>query len=94
MKALKTRQEYDLMKDKMSSEIDNFLSKFDVFIRSTSPDYWRTTGTLYTTIKNFKDELKRLKPLTDKHLEQDWIRDEVLTDEEKELWNNSKKYNL
>lgn len=94
MKILKTRKEYDLMKDELSTEIDNFLSKFDVFLRSTSPNYWRTTGTLYTNIKNFKDEIKNIKPLTIDELEQEWIRTQVLTEEEEEEWNTQKKYNL
>lgn len=91
MKALKTKQEYELMKSEMSMEIDNFLKKFDEFIRSTSPNYWRTTGSLYTKIKNFKDyELKNIEPLSKKDLEQEWVRDEVATEEEKK----AAKYNL
>ena len=93
-KAVKTRQEYELMKDEMSSEIDNFLLKFNTFITSTSPSHWRSTGTLYTNIKNFKNDLQDLTPLTDKQLEQEWVRANVMTDEKRELWNNAKKYNL
>ena len=44
--------------------------------------------------ENFKDKLNEFTPLTLKHLDQEWIRNAVLTDEEKELWDNAKKYNL
>lgn len=95
MRVIKTLAEYDQMKADFSNEIDSFLKKFDVFLKSTSPSYWRSTGSVYTTIKNFKkDDLKTLKPLELKHLEVEWVRDEVLDDDEKEEWNDTKKYNL
>lgn len=94
MKALKTRQEYELMKDKMSKDIDDFLLKFNEFITSTSPSYWRTTGSLYTDIKNFKDKLKEFEPFTAKNLENDWFFDQVATEEEKKLKKSQDKYNL
>lgn len=94
MKVIKTLDEYEQMKKNFNNDIDSFLKKFDIFLNSTSPSYWRTTGKLYTDMKNFKKEVNKFEPLNMKHLEIDWVRDEVLDDEDREEWNNIKKYNL
>jgi len=78
----------------MKKNIDTFIDSFDTFIRSTSPRYWRVTGTAYNDLKKLKDTIEECEPLTYKDLENAYLRDQVLTDEEKELYNNSNKYNL
>ena len=94
MKAIKTLREYNKMKKEFSNEIDSFLKKFSTFTKFTSPEHWRETSYTYNSLKKFKDKLKEYKPIQLKHLNAEWVRDEVLDDEDKEIWNNTKKYNI
>ena len=94
IKALKSRQEFQEMKDNMSIEIDNLLKNYEEFTKSVSPDHWRTTGFHFTNLKKLKNDIQRFEPLKDKDLEEEWIRDQVLTDEEKEFYKTINNYNL
>ena len=94
MKVVKTKTEFQLMKDELNQKLDDVIQSYDKFLKSISPSQWRGTGTHFRNLSDLRDDIKYFKPLTDKDLENEWVRDEVLTDEEKELYNNSKKYNL
>lgn len=91
---VKSQQEYNELKKDFKNDIDTFLKKFDDFVRYTSPSYWRTTGHHYSDIINLKDKLDDLEPLTLKDLENIVVRREVLTPEENEFYEQTKKYNL
>lgn len=92
MNFVKTNKEYKELKDEFSKKIDSFLKDYLEFLNFTSPAYWRSS--IYTKINNYKEEMKDFTPLTMKHLDNEKVRDEVLSDEDKELWNASKKYNI
>lgn len=92
MDFIKTPDEYNELRNDFSTKIDSFLDDYGKFLDSTSPDYWR--GGIYQKIKKLKGDIYGYEPLTLKHLDADWVRDEVLSDEQKEIWDNTKKYNL
>jgi len=94
MKIILTPIEFKKHKEDFSKEIDKFLNKFDDFTRKISPSDWRIGSKIYNDLKNYKKEIPNFKPLEDKHLEQDFIRQEILTPEELEFYNATKKYNL
>ena len=94
MGAVKSKKEFQKMKDSISKKLDNFIKSYDVFSSSVSPINWPTSGHYYTELKKMKQNIQYLQPITNKDLEQEWVRDAIMTDEEKELYNNSKKYNL
>jgi len=94
MKAIKSKKEFKLMKDEISKKLDDFIESYDIFIKSVSPNYWRTTGNNYRDLISIKKEISRFEPLKMSHLDSEIVRDEVLTDEEKELYITTKKYNI
>lgn len=94
MSVVKSNKEFQRMKDNISKKLDNFIKSYDVFSRSVSPINWRTSGHYYSEVKKLKLNIQEFNPITNKELEQEWVRNAVMTDEEKELYNNSKKYNL
>ena len=94
IKALKSRQEFQEMKDDMSIEIDNLMINYEEFTKSVSPNHWRSTEFHFTNLKKLKDEIQRFGPLKPEDLEDEWIRDQVLTDEEKDFYKTINNYNL
>jgi hypothetical protein len=94
MGIIKTRAEYDKMKIDILKKIDNFIYDYNEFTRKTNSKYWRVCGELSAELNNIKGEIPRFKPLNSKELSQSWIRDEILTDEEKIEYENIIKYNL
>ena len=94
MNFIKTKSEFEEMKKDFTQKIDSFLNDFNEFTRHLSPSYWRSTGKVFSELKTLKYNMRVLEPIQMKHLEQDWVRDEVLNDEEKEEYNTIKKYNL
>ena len=87
-------ERFEKMKDEMSNDVDVFITKFETFLNSSSPSQWRSTGSAFSGVLGLKTTIKNSKPLTLSDLEHKFVRDEVLTDEEKELYNKSKKFNL
>jgi len=94
MSIVKTQEEYEEMKKDFTNKIDKFLLDFNEFSRKTSPKYWRSFGDAHVGLRNIKDRMKEYTPLKMKHLEVDFVRDDVLNDKEKEIYNQTKKYNL
>lgn len=94
MNFIKTQLEFDEMKKEFTRKIDSFLIDFNEFTRHVAPKYWRSGGIVYSELKKFKDHIQKFEPIQMKDLKQDWVRDEVMTDDERELWNTSKKYNV
>ena len=94
MNIIKTRTEYNKMKSVLIDKLSDFMVEYDKFVNSTSPSYWRSTGHFYSEVEQLKNVISKCDPMTYKDLENDFVRSEVLTDEEKELYKNSKKYNL
>ena len=93
-KNVKTPEEFHQMKNDIKGKLRKFISEYDQFVKSVSPSNWRSTGHHYQALKIFCDDIDNFEPVTTKHLDQEWVRDQVLTDEEKEMWNDAKKYNL
>lgn len=94
MNFIKTQSEFDEMKKEFTQKIDSFLIDFNEFTRHLSSKYWRSSGNIFSKLTQYKNRMKEFTPITMKELQHDWVRDEVLTDEEKELWNTSNKYNI
>jgi hypothetical protein len=94
MNVIKTKKEFQLMKDEMIQKVDDFMKNFDDFSRSISPSDWRTIGSYYKELKKFKDDIPFFKPITKKDLEKEWVKLQVMTAEEKEIYKNSKKFNI
>jgi hypothetical protein len=94
MSVVKSNKEFQRMKDNITKKLDNFIKSYDGFSRSVSPNNWRTSGSYYSKFIDLKHDIQNFQPITNKELEQEWVRDAIMTDEEKELYNNSKKYNL
>jgi hypothetical protein len=92
MKFVKSPKEYEKLKKGFSKKIDKFLKDYMDFLNYTSPDYWRSG--IYSNIKKYKDQIESFQPLTMKELENEWNRDQVFNDEQKEYWNTLKKYNI
>lgn len=92
---IKSPQEFKKMKNEVLNDIDKLLIDYESFIRQISPKYWRTSGTIFKNIHNMREDILRMsKQLTMKDLNDDFVRDEILTDEQKKLWNTLKQYNL
>lgn len=91
---VKTKAEFQLMKDDILDKLDKFIDDYDKFTRKVGSKYWRVSGAFAGELQNIKKEIPRFEPLTFKELQHDWIRDDILTDEEKEIYNNTKKYNI
>lgn len=94
MKFVLTPKEFQEKKEEFKSKIDKFTSDYHEFTRYVSPSNWRTVGGHQVEIDQLKHHVDKATPLKSKDLEQDWVRDQVLNDEEKEEWNAMKKYNL
>jgi len=94
MAIVKTKAEYELMKKDILTKIDKFLLDYGDFTRKTAPKHWRGTSNVYQALNKAKKDIPEYDPLEMKHLEHDWVRDDVLTDEEKELYDATTKYNI
>jgi hypothetical protein len=97
MKYVKTPDEFDKLKQKMLKKLIRFIDDYEEFSKYTSPSSWRLSGHHFMELKNLKKDLidtDRIKSLTMKDLENEFVRDEIFTDEEKELWDATTKYNL
>ena len=94
MEVIKTRKEFEEMKKEFIEKIDSFIGDYDKFTKSVRPGYWSTTGEYFAHLLSMKDMIPRLQPLELKDLESKFVRDEVLTDEEIDQWEQTKKYNL
>ena len=94
MGVIKTKKEFQLMKDEMIQKVDSFLKDFHDFTSSVSPNNWRTIGSYYQELKKFKEDIPFFEPISKKDLEQEWVRYEVMTEEEKEIYKTSKKMNI
>ena len=92
MSIVKSKEEFEEMKKDMIQKTNNFLKDYYEFSRYVSSNFWRSS--IYSEIEKFRDQIKDYTPITMKELEHEWIRNSVLTDEEKEIWNASKKYNV
>lgn len=93
-KAIKSEKEFQQMKDEFAIKLDDFIRSYGEFTNSVSPQNWRVSGSYYAKLKDLKIVMQSFKPLEMKDLEYEYVRDEVLSDKEKELYNNSIKYNL
>ena len=85
-------EEYNNLRKKILKELDSFLKNYDEFLRSTSTDSWRSSG--YVELEKIRDKIKDMEHLDPDKLNTRWIRDQVLTPEQQEEWENSKKFNL
>jgi len=94
MGVIKTKKQFELMKSEMIKKIDDFMKNFNDFSRSISPDDWRSVGKYHSELKKFKEDIPYYNPITKKDLEQEWVRYEVMTEEEKEIYKTSKKMNI
>lgn len=94
MSIVKTKDEFELMKKDILSKIDKFVLDYTDFTMKVSPKNWRSTGDLFMALNKAKEYIPEYEPLQMKDLEQYWVRDEVLTDEEKALYDATKKYNV
>lgn len=90
-KNLKSPKEFSKSKKELIDKFQDFYDTYDKFIFSVSPSQWRTTGHHMANLREIGAELVDLDPLLMKDLESEFVRDQILTDEEKELWNNVKK---
>jgi len=93
MYRVKTKEEFELMKKEINQKVDSFTKDWDEFTRYVSPSYWRGMNTNFNP-KKLKIDIERFEPATNKHLNIEEFRDEVMTDEEKDEWNTTQKYNL
>lgn len=94
MKYVKSKKEYDKLKNDMIDQIEDLMKNYEEFSKSTSSKYWRNTGTHFTELRGMISDIEHFEPITMKDLDNEVIRDQVLTDEEKELYNATKNYNL
>lgn len=94
MGIVKTTKEFQKMKNDITKKLSSFIKSYNTFSRSISPHNWRTSGHFYTEFIKLRNDIKNFKPITNKDLENDFIRDQVLTPKERELYNNMNKYNL
>ncbi len=94
MGIIKTKEEFLDAKKNILADFETYLNSYNKFTRIVSPSSWRSLGNNFNS-HNIKDSIKNAKgPITMKDLESEFIRDEVLTDEEKEIYNQITKYNL
>lgn len=93
MYRIKTKDEFEEMKQDMLQKVDNFVKDWDEFTRYVSPKHWQGMGRNFKPTM-LKDDIMRYEPATQKHLDNELFRDEVFTDEEKEEWNATQKYNI
>ena len=82
------------MKSDMIQKVDDLMKNFSDFSRSISPNNWRTIGSYYQELKKFKEDIPFFEPITKKDLEQEWVRYEVMTDEEKEIYKKNLIYEI
>lgn len=94
MGVIKTKKQFELMKSEMIQKVDDLMKNFHEFTNSISPNNWRTIGSYYQELKNFKEDIPFFEPITKKDLKKDWVRYEIMTDEEKEIYKTSKKMNI
>jgi len=91
---VKTIKEFQKLKGDIEKQLVDFMKNYDQFIKSVAPSHWRTTGTHYHHLRDLKGDLKYFTPVQLKDLEHEMVRDQVLTDEEKDFYNTAKKYNI
>jgi len=94
LKYIKTKEEFQVIKDEMDQKVVDFMKSYDTFTRLTSPKNWRTSGHHFSELRKLKDEIKEFEPLKLKDLDNEHVRDSIMTDEEKEIYKNSKKFNI
>lgn len=94
-KCIKTPAEFKKSKEEVLTKLMDFRDTYSEFIKTVKPSEWRRTGNHFAELKKMQLEIPIEEgPITIKDLENDFIRNQLLNDEEKELWDNAKKYNL
>jgi len=90
---MKSNNEFQEMKQDVINKVDAFISSYDVFTRHVAPKHWRASGKFFD-VKRLKDEIDDFKQCTQKDVDNEFFRKEVLTDSEREEYETEKKYNL
>lgn len=70
------REEFEFGKRETLIKIDELLEVFVDFMDDISPKHWRTTGHYYKEIKNLKEEIQKLTPITKTESEIDWVKEQ------------------
>jgi hypothetical protein len=70
-------EEFDGKREEFINKLDEFAREYNKFITIVSPSNWRTTGHHLTELRKMKDDIKNFKPLTNKDLENDWVRNQL-----------------
>lgn len=93
-KYLKSKKEFDKMRNEFENKLDNLIKDFDSFSKFTSPKSWSETGTIFKDLKHAKFRLKELVPSTIRDLRSTHVLNQILDDEDKEYLKSIKKFNL
>lgn len=93
-KCIKTEKEFNTMRSDIITKLDQFYIDYNNFVNSVSPSNYRLTGHHFIELRNMRDDIQKFTRLNIKDLENDFIRDQVLTEEEKELYDDTKNFNL
>lgn len=92
---IKTPEEFKKSKEETIDKLKDFYDTYSEFCKFTKPSEWRMTGHHLAELKKMQIDITReLGPLTMKDLESEFLRKQVLSPEEQELWNSANKYNL
>ena len=90
-----TLKEFEEKQKEILNKLDSFIKSYDEFTKKVNSKYWRRTGAHYSELKQMISDIKEFEPLKMSELEKDeWVRDALFTDKEKELWDETKKFNL
>ena len=92
MKNIKSLKEFEKEKEKIVNELGNFIKNYDRFLNSVSPRDWKHS--YFSKLEELKEIIRDFKPMVMKDMEDEWIRKQVLTSEEQELYDKTIKYNL
>lgn len=93
MSYIKSPDEFQKMKEDVIDKVDAFLDSYDKFTKQLSPSCWRSSGD-YFSIQALKNDIDNFKQCTQKDVDNEYFRKEVMTEEEKEKYNREKKYNI
>ena len=66
--------DFESNKKELVRLIDDLINHYEDFTNDVSPNFWRTTGNHLTELKKMKDDLERLREISDSEKEIDWVK--------------------
>ena len=64
-----SKKKFEKEKQEIADELSNFLKKYDEFTKKVSPKNWRSTGTHFSRITEFIEDIKNFSEMTDEEKE-------------------------